>query len=67
MQNKKTLIGAKPFFYLLSDIEGYDINTPLDFKIAEFLFNFSDKIKIEEKEIIIGSIIGLWLRLSGRI
>ncbi len=38
MQNKKTLIGAKPFFYLLSDIEGYDINTPLDFKIAEFLF-----------------------------
>ena len=38
MKNKKTLIGKKPFFYLLNDIEGFDIDTPLDFKIAEFLF-----------------------------
>ncbi len=38
MKNKKTLIGRKPFFYLLNDIEGFDIDTPLDFKIAEFLF-----------------------------
>tara|TARA_X000001036_G_C20481278_1_gene725757 strand:+ start:155 stop:820 length:666 start_codon:yes stop_codon:yes gene_type:complete len=38
MESKKTLIGKKPYFHLLSDVEGFDIDTPLDFKIAEFLF-----------------------------
>ena len=36
--NKKTLIGSKPYFYELSEIEGFDINTPFEFKFAEYLF-----------------------------
>ena len=34
----KTLIGKKPFFYKLDEVEGYDINTPLEFQFAEHLF-----------------------------
>ena len=38
MYKTKTLIGKKPFFYKLDQIEGYDINTPLEFSFAEHLF-----------------------------
>ena len=39
MKNKKTLIGDKPYFYKLSAVEGFDINTVQDFEFGEFLFN----------------------------
>jgi len=39
MCKKKSLVGFKPLFYKISEIEGYDINTELEFKFAEFLFN----------------------------
>ena len=35
---KKTLIGKKPFFYKLNQIEGHDINTPYEFEVAKYLF-----------------------------
>ena len=38
MFKTKTLIGKKPFFYKLDEVEGYDINTPLEFQFAEHLF-----------------------------
>tara|TARA_Y100001970_G_C14129123_1_gene800659 strand:+ start:357 stop:1028 length:672 start_codon:yes stop_codon:yes gene_type:complete len=38
MFKKKTLIGNKPFLYKLDEVEGFDINTPLEFKFAEYLF-----------------------------
>jgi N-acylneuraminate cytidylyltransferase len=38
MYKTKTLIGKKPFFYKLDQVEGYDINTPLEFSFAEHLF-----------------------------
>ena len=39
MKNKKSLIGDKPYFYKLSAVEGFDINTTQDFEFGEFLFN----------------------------
>ena len=41
MRKTKTLIGKKPYFYKLNQVEGYDINTPLEFSFAEHLFNNS--------------------------
>ena len=38
MFKTKTLIGKKPYFFRLDDIEGFDINTPLEFNFAEYLF-----------------------------
>lgn len=38
MAKNKSLIGHKPFFYKLSEIEGFDINTKLEFKLAENLY-----------------------------
>ena len=38
MFKTKTLIGKKPYFYKLNQVEGYDINTPLEFSFAEHLF-----------------------------
>lgn len=38
MFKTKTLIGKKPYFYKLNQVEGYDINTPLEFSFAEYLF-----------------------------
>ena len=45
MYKTKTLIGNKPFFFKLNQIEGYDINTPLEFSFAEHLFNNIKKKK----------------------
>ena len=39
MYKTKTLIGKKPYFFKLSQVEGFDVNTPLEFSFAEFLFN----------------------------
>ena len=41
MYKKKSLIGNNPFLYKLDDLEGFDINYPLEFEFAEFLFNKS--------------------------
>ena len=38
MFKTKTLVGKKPYFYKLDEVEGYDINTPLEFQFAEHLF-----------------------------
>jgi CMP-N,N'-diacetyllegionaminic acid synthase len=38
MFKTKTLVGKKPYFYKLDEVEGYDINTPLEFQFAEYLF-----------------------------
>ena len=38
MFKKKSLIGNKPLFYKLDDIEGFDINTCYEFEFAEYLF-----------------------------
>ena len=38
MKTKKTLIGNKPFFYKLNQIEGHDINTKYEFEFAKYLF-----------------------------
>ena len=37
MKKRKTVVSKKPFFYELDEFEGFDIDTPNDFKIAEFL------------------------------
>ena len=37
-KKKKSLISNKPFFFELDEIEGFDIDTMVDFKIAEFLY-----------------------------
>ena len=38
MYKTKTLIGRKPYFFKLTQVEGFDINTPLEFSFAEHLF-----------------------------
>ena len=35
----KNIVSATPNFYLLEDLEGVDVDAPLDFKFAEFLYN----------------------------
>jgi len=34
MINKKNVLGDKPYFYIISDIEGLDVDNPIDFEIA---------------------------------
>ena len=41
MKKNKTIIGNKPFFYNLDQIEGHDVNTEYEFKFAEYLFKNS--------------------------
>lgn len=38
MYKKKSLIGNNPYFFPLSEIEGYDVNYPFEFEYAEYLF-----------------------------
>ena len=38
-----SLIGKKPFLYNLDEVEGFDINYPLEFDFAEYLFNNKHK------------------------
>ena len=37
MSQNKSIVSKKPYFFNLDEIEGFDIDTVLDFKIAEFL------------------------------
>ena len=47
MFKKKSIIGNKPFFFMLDEIEGFDIDTPYDFEFAEYLHKkyFKDNLK----------------------
>ncbi len=38
MSKKKSLLGDKPYYFKLSELEGFDINTKLEFEYAQFLF-----------------------------
>ena len=42
MKEKKTIIGSKPFFYKLDQIEAHDINTEYEFEFAKYLFKNSN-------------------------
>jgi CMP-N-acetylneuraminic acid synthetase len=44
---RRHLIGYKPFFYKLSEIEAVDIDSELDFEFAEFLFK---KFRLKEND-----------------
>ena len=43
MFKKKSVIGNRPLFYKLDDIEGIDIDTNYHFEFAEYLFNKSNR------------------------
>ena len=38
MHKKKSLVGDKPYFIKLDPVEGFDVNTPLEFQYAEYLY-----------------------------
>jgi CMP-N-acetylneuraminic acid synthetase len=38
MFEKKSLVGNNPYFFKLNSLEGFDINTPLEFAFAEYIF-----------------------------
>ena len=38
MIKNKNVLGKKPFFYNISEVEGIDVDNPLDFDVAEYLF-----------------------------
>lgn len=37
MYHKKSVIGDRPYFFKLDQIEGFDIDTPFEFEFAEYL------------------------------
>ncbi len=39
MKKKKDIIGYRPNFFIIDEMESTDIDTEMDFEIAEFLFN----------------------------
>tara|TARA_A100001011_G_scaffold377911_1_gene442090 strand:+ start:613 stop:1269 length:657 start_codon:yes stop_codon:yes gene_type:complete len=41
MKRKKTLIGNRPLFFKLDQVEGHDINTEYEFEFAKYLFRNS--------------------------
>ena len=45
MINKKNVLGDRPYFYNIDDIEGIDVDNPLDFEIAEYLFKKIKNLK----------------------
>ena len=45
MIKNKSIIGLRPYLYRLNDLESVDIDTEIDFKFAEFLFNNQTKNK----------------------
>ena len=38
MINKKNVLGDKPYFYNINDIEGLDVDNPIDFDVAEYFY-----------------------------
>jgi len=49
MINCKNIIGSNPYFYKLDEVESVDIDTPLDFFIAERLYSH---INIDQQEVV---------------
>jgi len=49
MINNRNIIGKNPFFYKIDEVESIDIDTPLDFFIAESLYK---RMKLEKKPIL---------------
>ena len=45
MIKNKSIIGRRPYLYRLDELESVDIDTEIDFKFAEFLFNKQRKKK----------------------
>ena len=45
MIKNKSIIGRRPYLYRLDELESVDIDTEIDFKFAEFLFNKQTKNK----------------------
>jgi len=46
MIQRKNVVGGTPFIYVMDEIESLDIDTPLDFFMAQFLYQ---KLRIEDK------------------
>ena len=38
MLKYKNVVGKNPLFYVMDDLESVDIDTPIDFDFAEFLY-----------------------------
>ena len=38
MINKKNVLGDRPYFYHINDKEGLDVDNPIDFDVAEYLY-----------------------------
>lgn len=43
MLQKKNVVGNNPLFYVVDDIEAIDIDTPLDFEFAKFMYQKEQK------------------------
>ena len=39
MFNRKNIVGKKFYPFILDEVEAIDVDTILDFKIAEFIYN----------------------------
>jgi CMP-N-acetylneuraminic acid synthetase len=42
----KNIVSSNPNFYVLDNLEGVDVDTPLDFKFAEFLYEMENEKSI---------------------
>lgn len=42
----KNIVSSNPNFYVLDNLEGVDVDTPLDFKFAEFLYEIENEKSI---------------------
>ena len=38
MIENKNVVGVKPYIYVIDEVEATDIDTPLDFDFAEFVY-----------------------------
>ncbi|MBS5861465.1 acylneuraminate cytidylyltransferase family protein [bacterium] len=52
MYERKDLMGYKPYFYILDDIEAIDIDNELDFEFAEFLYKKAHNSQISSNPVI---------------
>ena len=44
MLNNKNIIGNKPYFYRLDEIESIDIDTEYDFMVAQYVYKALEKM-----------------------
>ena len=50
MIEKRYVVGDKPFWYKLDDVESIDIDTEFDYMVAELIYEFGQKYRyIKEK------------------